>query len=243
MGLFSFLKKNAQEKGEKSTQSTGSNVVADAKSWYADRYESLVVQRNLLFVLSIAGLVIILVSVFFIGKVTMNKTIEPMVIEIEEKTGITSIVNPQKNQTWTESRAVNEYFIMKYLRARETYNVASYLHNYNNVVRVMSSGPVYSQFRSFINNPNTSPVAKYGANNSTDLEIRYIQYLPDTSGGKNVQIQFAVKEQAGGRAIYHKVVTMVWTYIETTLGFDDRMINPLGFQVIAYSVAEERNVS
>ena len=129
MGLFSFSKKNNKD-------SVSDNILEG--SWYQDRYESILVQRNLMFIFALGCIIATILAIFFIGKISLSKTIEPMVIEVEESSGITNIVNPNQNRRWTQSKALNQYFIIKYLRARETYNIATYLNDYNLVVRLMS---------------------------------------------------------------------------------------------------------
>jgi type IV secretion system protein VirB8 len=241
MGIFSFAKSDKPEQ-QQSPVVNETPSEDTAKQWGEDRYESMVVQRNLMFLLSLVCVAVIFVAVFFIGKLTLHKSVQPMVIEIEESTGITNIVNPLEDKKWMEARAVNEYFLIKYLRSRETYNVATYVDMYNNSVRLMSSSSVYEQFKQIINDPNSSPVVKYGGNNYTVLKVRSVQFLPSTQNGKNVQIRFAVVEKQGQKQIYNKIASIVFNYLEMNLSFEDRMINPLGFQVSSYSVTEEKDV-
>ena len=214
--------------------------VYEARNWYYDRYETLIVQRNALFLLAILSIVASMVCVFFVGKVTLSKTVEPMVVEVEDKTGITNIVNPFSDRTWTSDKAVSEYFLVMYLRDRETYDAASYNYNFSTVVRLLSSGEVYSQFKSYITDPKTNPVALYAANNSTTLKIRSIQHLPDSSSGDHtVQIRFSVIETAGNKAQFNKIVSVYWNYTQMQMTFNERMVNPLGFQIKFYSVTND----
>ncbi|MEQ9115932.1 MAG: type IV secretion system protein [Rickettsiales bacterium] len=215
--------------------------VSQARNWYSDRYESLVVQRNTLFLVSLVAIIATVVSSFVVLTVSTTKEIIPMLVEVEENTGFTNIVDPKTNETWTQDKALNEYFLMKYLEARETYNVASYMYNYNTVVRVLSTSQVYSDFKKQISGRN-SPIAKYGSNMSTKIKVRSVQYLPDReSGDKNVQIRFQVAESSGGK-FYNKIVTILYNFTKLQLTFDDRMVNPLGFQIKSYAVADDVDV-
>lgn len=216
--------------------STGHKV---NQSWYADRYESMSVQRNMLFFISLVALITTIISVIFISEVTLSKTIEPLVVEVEDKSGFTNIVNPHEDEKWTIDKSVNTYFIVEYLRARETYNVASYVRNYNTVVRLMSSASVYNDFKNILNDPNTNPVIEYGANNSTSIQIRSIQFLKSTPEESNAEIRFSIVEAGGKKRHLNKIVSIVWSYIEMDLNFDDRTVNPLGFQVKAYSISDD----
>lgn len=226
------------------SKDSGGNInngdLSQVKSWYEDRYQSLVVQRNLFFVLIVACVCVIVVSVVVIGTLSEKKTIEPMVIEIEDKTGITNIVNPDSDRRWTTDEALNKYFLMTYLKARETYNVATYDYNFNTVVRLLSSGEVFGQFRETISDSVNNPVALYGANVNTTLTIRSILFLPNNVSGQSAQIRFSVNTSDGKK--FPKIVSIIWNYVVLNLNFNDRMVNPIGFQVQSYSIADDVNV-
>jgi len=217
----------------------GNDQGQDRNNWYADRYESVAVQRNMLFFISIVALLVTVISVIFISKISLSKKIVPLVVEVEDKTGFTNFVNPDENQQWTTDKAMNTYFLVNYIRARETYNVASYLYDYNTVVRLMSSPSVYRDFKSSLEDASGNPVLIYGANNSTELKIRSIQFLKISSSQSNAQIRFAITEQQGNKNTYNKIVSIVWSYVAMNLDFDDRNVNPLGFQVLSYAISND----
>lgn len=220
-------------KGSDNNIKSGSS--GQVSSWYEDRYQSLVVQRNLFFVIIIACVCVIIVSVLMIGVLSEKKTIEPMVIEIEDKSGITNIVNPDSDRRWTVDEALNKYFLMTYLKARETYDVASYDYNFNTVVRLLSSSRVYNQFKEEIAASN--PVARYGATITTKLSVRSILFLPNKVAGQSAQIRFIVESSNGQSSA--KIAQVIWNYVDLGLGFKERMVNPIGFQIQSYSIADD----
>jgi type IV secretion system protein VirB8 len=211
-------------------------LVTEAKNWYSDRYESVLVQRNILFLFSILSLAAIFLGVTVVGKIASSKSIEPFVVEIENKTGITNVVDPFTRTNLSADEALNSYFIMQYLRARETYSTADYEYNYKTLVRLFSAPAVYNEFRYQLNSPKTNPITIYGAANSTTLRLRSIQYLEP---GKTVQVRFSITETNGNRAEYHKIATMSFVYSKMELNLDDRLVNPLGFQITNYQVSDE----
>lgn len=234
---FSFGKKDESQQPENQNKD---EKKALSRDWYYDRYEGLIVQRNILFVFAILAIIASMVSVFYVSKVTMSKNIEAMVIEVEDKSGITNIVNPATDNSWTANKVMAEYFLTMYLRARETYNVVNFTYNYNTAVRLLSTMQVYTQFKEYINNPSVNPVTKYANNNSTILQIRSIQHLENSpNGDHNAQIRFSVIETAGNKNQYNKIVSILWNYTTMQMNYDDRMVNPLGFQVKFYSVADD----
>ena len=127
------------------------NVVGSISNWYSDRYNSVVVQRNLMVVVLLLSLLLVISSVFVVGNISSTFKIQPFVIEVENKTGITNIVNPLVNRELLSQEVLNKYFITRYIKAREGYSSESWRYNYLTVVRLLSSGSVYNVFKKFIN--------------------------------------------------------------------------------------------
>jgi type IV secretion system protein VirB8 len=174
------------------------------------------------------------VGVFVVGYISLSKSVDPFVIEVEEKSGITNVVNPLDTKTMTSDEALKKYFIMKYLRARETYDVTDYEYNYSTIVRLFSTGSVYSKFKAFINDSPNSPVKLYGTSGVTTLKVRSTQFFDDG----RVQIRFTIIENGQG-AQHNKIATLKFAFVPMQMNDEDRYINPLGFQITEYRVDEE----
>jgi type IV secretion system protein VirB8 len=230
----------------------GNSVVENVSNWYSDRYNSTVVQRNILFILLVASIALVIISSVIVGSVSSNFKIQPFVIDIEEKTGVTTIVNPLVDKELVANDALNKYFLMTYVRAREEYYKDSWRYDYLTVVRLLSSPQVYNDFRSFLNS-SASPLAIYGDNASLDVEFRSVQLFPgvvDRSGimsDSQAVIRFTVFPGKGGvlQGVtgnrMHKILTLKYRYDQTRMSNEDREINPLGFFVTAYRTDIENN--
>ncbi len=92
------------------------------------------------------ALVVALVAVATVMHLSPLKSVDPYLIAIDEKTGITEKVEPVSRNEYAANEAVDRFFVSNYLRARETYNFSILRYNYN-LVRVMSTSNVYSEFR------------------------------------------------------------------------------------------------
>jgi type IV secretion system protein VirB8 len=209
--------------------------VAELRNWYHDRYESILVQRNFLFLLVVFASVLILSSVYVVGEIAANKSIKPFVVEIEDKTGITNLVNPLTRTEFTSNQALNSYFVMQYIRSRETYDSMTYQYNYQTVVRLYSERQIYSDFWNNMQSNKNNPISMYGKNNSTVLKLRSIQFPEDNKA----QVRFSVLESGGQKNNYPKIVTLIFEYKELDLTIDERQVNPLGFQVTQYRIDDE----
>ncbi len=207
----------------------------DEKNWYKDRYQYVLVQRKLLTVITMASLICTLATVVVISQLTPLKSIEPYVIEVDQKTGITQTVDPMTVKELTANEAVNNYFIVMYMRAREGYSMTDLAKSYN-LVRVMSeSRKVYPQFVSEAdpNNPRSN-AARLGTYGERSVKIKSITYL----NPQLVQIRVLIEER-GGIAQQHKLVLLAFEYVKMSLSLEERYLNPLGFRVVDYRVDED----
>jgi len=208
------------------------DIVTEARNWYSDRHESIVVQRNLLLVLTCVMLVTILLGVFMVGQVTLSKTVDPFVIEVEETSGITNVVNPISRKDLLTNEALQRYFIIKYLRAREGYSAIDYEYNYSTIVRLFSAPKVYQMFKRSLSD-DRNPIALYGKQGEAVVKLRSVQFL----GTGVAQVRFAVLEPKGVRR--NKIATLDFKFMQMEMTSDERYVNPLGFQVTGYRVDDE----
>lgn len=216
------------------------------KNWYADRYQTVVVQRNFLLLLTLISLAGIITSVLAVIQVTSSKTIEPFVIEIEEKTGITNVIRPLLTDKMDKETALQNYFIVKYLNARETYDFGSYNYNYSTVVRLLSSSDVYGRFRQFISSDSPDSPLKLGAEGKKEIKVISISPLETTNDKSNptqriytYQVRFLSTEIGGMNRRKNLIATINFSYFDLKLTPEERSVNPLGFQVIGYRTDEE----
>ena len=217
--------------------------IAAKKNWYEDRFQTVQVQRNFLLLLTLISLAGVIVSVLAVLEVTSSKTIEPFVIEIDEKTGVTNVIRPLLKEQFSADETLRRYFIMKYMNARETYDAGSYHYNYFTVVRLMSSSAVQAQFRRDISADNVKSPLRLSSQGQRIIKVRSITPLSPSPGqsGFVAQVRFSTEDK--GRSIRPNIKNLVATinfdYMDLSLTTEERAINPLGFQVTGYRTDEE----
>ena len=210
--------------------------------WYSDRYGAVLAQRNvmILFVCALLMAVAILsVSVVYISS---SRTIEPFVIEVEKQTGITTLVDPSQVRQYTADTAVNNYFLINYIKYRELFDSNNYQYNWYTAVRLFSEDRVFREFLGVIRTDNPkSPQNLYRGLDGLSLKIRSIQYLANDS----VQIRFSIEGKDTGvgssnkLSINNKIVLISFRYVSMKMDEKQRFVNPLGFQVTSYRVSDE----
>lgn len=215
----------------------GKKPKPEQRNWYKDRYQRLLVQRKMLFVLALASLGTTLFTALSIVQLVPLKVIEPYVIQVDPKSGTVQTVDPASVQDITMNQSVNNYFIVQYIRARENYDDANLAYNYNRVRLMSDAGSVYGEFlgETNPNNPQSN-LARLGSTGVRVIRIKSITYLKP----QVVQVRLAIDEKGpGGVKELHRIVLMTFDYVTMNLSLEDRYLNPLGFRVTEYRVTED----
>lgn len=203
------------------------------KSWYYDRYNMVVIQRNLLLLMVILSLLTISFSMIFVKYVTASKSLEPYVVEIEEKTGIATVVDTVSVKKYTDDKITKEYFVNQFINAFKSYNSRTY-NSDRELVRLLSSSKsdVFSRYKTEMN-PN-----KLGTNSSLNIKVKSIIFTSDN----NVQIRTLQEGSIDSEKVAkHEMITIGFKFFPNmNLSYKERMINPFGFQILEYSSIEEK---
>jgi type IV secretion system protein VirB8 len=208
------------------------------KNWYSDKYQMVVVQRNLLSLFALFAMVAVAISVIFVKQVTASKSLEPYVIEIESKTGIPTVVSQLRESEFTANIALKRYFLNSFIQAVEGYNPATYRTDYQKAM-IFSSPQVFRQIRARISsqNPN-SPVSKMDTKGMLVVLLKSIQFMtPDSA---QVRMRVETRGRSVGFQDKRDIVAFVkFKFANLDLTLEERFINPIGFLVEEYSVDDE----
>jgi type IV secretion system protein VirB8 len=207
--------------------------------WFSDRYQSLVVQRNISIFLLIIAIVCITCTGISLAVITNSKTIEPFVIEIEKKQGlVTYIDNNQKMREYTQDEILRNYFIKRYVEARETFDTKNYDYFYHKVVKTMSTDAVYRQFLSILRSSSReNPVNLLANNEVSKVTITSITPIKP----KVLQVRFVVEGRFsdGSTVRSNRIAILEYNYFNVEIEEAKRYINPLGFVVTSYKASDE----
>ncbi len=231
------------------SKSKSKSSASSSRDWASDKYQHVVVQRNLLALISLGALAVAVISVLSVYAMAPLKSVEPYLLTIDEKSGYTQRVEPVSRNQYASNEAIDRYFLSQYLYARETYT--SSLLKYNtNVVRTMSTPNVFFKFRPTMDpNVPTSLPAVLKNLGQREIRIRSINYIQNpavagsaaTTPEKIAQIRFVVADTFSGNALpaENLVATITFEYASLDLNEQEQLLNPLGFTVTAYQVQKE----
>lgn len=229
------------------------DVSESSKHWYQDKYQHVLVQRNVFAFIALVALGAALVAVLAVARLAPLKSVEPYLLQIDEKTGITQKVEPISRNSYAANEAVDRYFISMYIRMRESYNFSVLRYNYE-IVRLMSIPNVYNAYRRSVETTNPQSLATtLGTQGLRDVRIRSISYItnPPLPNGraeektptKIMQARITTVDMApgGGETVQQWVVTINFEYASLNLNEAEQLLNPLGFTVTSYQIQREIN--
>lgn len=213
-------------------------------NWYADKYQSVLVWRNWLLIIVLLCLLGVLAMTLLMHAFVPTKTVKPFVIQIDEQTGVTEVVTGKKYKEYTANEALIKFFSMRYIYARENYNF-QFVQENDEVIRVMSAPEVYLLFKQEVDAENPeSPFVRFGTRIVRKVTLKSFSFIGnDTKKGEStVQAVLYVSEISQNRypRNYFVRVTLNCGFNSLLeLKEDERLINPLGYQVLGYRVDPE----
>lgn len=164
------------------------------------------------------------------------KSFEPYVIEVDKTTGFMEIKRPLAEGDLTQNEAVIRMNVVRYVRARETYDAASVQDNFD-LAQLLSTGDAGRDLLSlYAPASKDNPVNLYGRETRVLPMIKSIQ-IPNN---RTAIVRFSTRrvgQDTGPEE--HWVALMHFRYSREQQTNEWRFDNPLGFQIVDYRRDQE----
>jgi type IV secretion system protein VirB8 len=207
------------------------NKKIKVKSWYSNRHQIVTVQRNVLLLIVIVSIITVAISVMFVKNFMSSKSLEPYVIEIDDKTGMATVVQQISSQNYTANEAMRRYFLNKFIQAATGYNPQTFRED-SETIRLFSAPQIYVEYRNRIN-----PLA-LGSDTKIAVRIKSIIFKDITSA--EVRITREIMSGNQGNTTKNEVIFIRFVFVpEIPFTIEERLINPLGFQVLKFDIGDE----
>lgn len=210
------------------------------KNWYRDRYEAVITQRNFLGVIAVSSLLLALISGFIILYMLPQKTVMPFLIQVDEKSGYTTIIEQNSLATVSADESLRRYFVIKFIMARESYDALDLREN-SNVVRLLAEQSLFRRYMNEVVNPQNkeSKYVTLGSDGTQQIEIKSVQFLD----AERAQVRFkritSSRHSTRGPEEEHFIALVKFQFTQLKLKVDEMAINPLSFQVLEYRVDKD----
>ncbi|MBM3617252.1 MAG: hypothetical protein FJX23_01755 [Alphaproteobacteria bacterium] len=223
-----------------SSDNTPKESSTQSKNWYKDRYEAVITQRNFLGVIALSSLLLALAAGFIILLILPTKTVMPFLIQVDEKSGYTSIIDQSSRDRISADESLRRYFVVKFLKARESYDSVDLDVN-SNTVRLLSDRAIYRAYwEQVINTSNKDSLyVKLGAIGTRQVDIKSVQFLDANRAQVRLTINESKKNTVGAAEQKHYIALISFRFSNLNLTLDDMAVNPLSFQVIEYRLDQD----
>lgn len=184
------------------------------------------------------GVTIVLLAGALIG-LTPLKTVEPFLLRVDNTTGYVDKVNPYEVKGNTVNEAVQRYFLARFIENREGYEWFTVQDMYN-FVESTSNKSVFDAYKNYMIS-DQSPVKVLSNRMKMLVKVNGITFLDDSTA----QIRFTklITEPDGKAAVGYVptkwIATLKFDFSKKITTEQERLLNPLGLNVISYRVDAE----
>ena len=166
------------------------------------------------------------------------KSFDVVVLEVDKTTGYVEASRPlQERGDLTQNEAVTRANIVRFIRARETYDPKGLRDNFD-LASLYSTGKAAADLANTYSSANTNnPVKIYGANTTVSVFVKSVIFLND----KTAAVRFSTTRSGTSVSplTEHWVANVRFKYTSEPMRNDWRFDNPLGFQVTEYRRDQE----
>lgn len=205
----------------------------EAGSWAEDQQTSLRKSRRTAWIVAGGASAIAVMEAGALLLLTPLKTVEPYTLLVDKQTGFVQALKPLDAQQVAPGSALTQSFLVQYVIARESFDIAALQANYRKVF-LWSEGNARNAYAAAMQASNPeSPLARLPR--STLVETRVKSVSPLAANSAMVRFETVRRDTSGGTEAPRAWVAVInYRYSGEPMSLEDRFINPLGFEVTRY---------
>lgn len=164
------------------------------------------------------------------------KTYEPYMVVVDKTTGFVEVKRPMAEGPLTQDEAVTTFNIVRYIKARETYDPKALKDNFD-LAQLLATGDAARELTEIYSPANPSnPVKVYGTNTVVAVTIKSVTF----PNNRTALARFSTEEKSSTNIITRNWVSLVrFRYTSAPMRNEWRFDNPLGFQALEYRRDQE----
>jgi type IV secretion system protein VirB8 len=204
-----------------------------AETWTDDRDTALRNFRRLAWIAITVLAAIAIIEAIAIAMMLPLQKVEPYTIMVDKQTGYVQALKPLERQIVAPDEALVKSFLAQYVMAREGFDIDSMRDTYRKVA-LWSADEARTRYISGMQASNPeSPLAYLPRRALLEVQVKSISSLnADTS-----MVRFAtIQTDPGGQPQEPRpwAAVLKYRFSGDTMSAADRLLNPLGFQVVRY---------
>jgi type IV secretion system protein VirB8 len=204
-----------------------------AASWGEDRERGIATSRKTAWIVAGVATAVALIEAIALIVLLPLKTVVPYTLLVDKQTGYVEQLQPVESRTIDPDAALIRSFLVQYVIERESFDIDSLNNSYRKVA-LWSAGDARTRYINGIQATNPeSPLARLPRTAVVNVKILSVSSLE----GDTAMVRFTTQrgDAAGSGTVPENWVAVIrYRFSGAAMSAEDRMTNPLGFQVIRY---------
>lgn len=215
------------------------NYYKDAESWSADREAALRKSRSIAWKVAAGAAVIALLQALALLLLVPLKKEVPHLLLVDRHTGFVQPLDPLDPDKLTADWSLTQSFLAQYVSARESYEIDSVQLNYRKVA-LWSGEKARSDYLALMQPSSPqSPLVRYSRDAIVETLVKSVSPI----GRNTAMVRFDTQVRSAGQNLPNSSAAWVaiirYRYTGEPMALEDRLVNPLGFQVVRYRKDQE----
>ncbi|WP_010337987.1 virB8 family protein [Sphingobium yanoikuyae] len=223
----------------------GSKIAPDREAYYAravtwadDGQARLRQSRRIAWIVAGIACGVAVLAILAILLMMPLKTVESNTLLVDRTTGYVQLLKGDGRQRLAPDGALTQSLLAQYVMAREGFDIATIQADYRKV-GLWSAERARSDYMAMM--PATNPASPFQRlPRTTILAVRIKSVSP--LGANVAQVRFETERRDQGQVEGSKqdwVSIIRYRFIDAPMAMEDRLVNPLGFQVLRYRRDQE----
>ncbi len=210
----------------------------EASSWAQSDVSAARRARNAAWLVAGAAALAAIAEAFALASLMPLKSTSVVPVLVDRQTGFVEVLNKDGAQTLRADTALTRSMLAQYVAAREGFDITTLSNDYHRVM-LWSGGQARDQYAAVMpaQNPQ-SPLRLYPRSALVAVSIESVSDL----GPRTALVRFTTARMDDGApadqpGYYAAVIT--YQFSDGPLRAEDRLVNPLGFEVTRYARSDE----
>ena len=211
---------------------------AEARSWAQDAQAARDRSRRFAWGVAAAAVTIAVLEALALIALAPLKTVVPYTLLVDRNTGFVEALDPAHPPALAPQAALTQSLLAQYVVARETFDIAGLSQQYQKVA-LWSADAARRDYLAVMTQGNPdSPLSRYSRSTVVETHIESVSPVgPNTALVRFYTLQSDPDQGPRPAAFYAAVLR--YRFSGEPMVLSDRLVNPLGFQVVEYRRDQE----
>lgn len=211
---------------------------AQAKSWADGRRDALERSRRLAWLISIIAISVAVLEAVALAALAPLKRVEPYALLVDRQTGFVQILKGDGTERIKADESLVQSMLAQYVIARESFDINTLARDYRKV-GLWSAARARTNYLSAMRSDSVlNPINNLPRTTVVETRIKSVSRLgPSTALVRFDTVQIDQGLQGGNPKPW--IAVLRFRFAKAPMSFEDRLINPLGFQVVSYRRDQE----